>query len=48
MSNKNYTCVQCGKQLAMDDWFSSFCANPACPNYALLAIPLEDMPKEEK
>lgn len=24
------------------------CSNPECPNYALLQIPLEDMPKEEE
>ena len=26
----------------------SVCSNPACPNYALLQIPLEQMPKEKK
>ena len=42
-------CVQCGKILALtsieDPLF--YCVEPVCPNYALLAIPREDMPEEE-
>lgn len=52
------TCVQCQNELEesfgihgiydyIDDHVLHFCKNPACPNYALLAIPLEDMPKDE-
>jgi hypothetical protein len=25
-----------------------YCVNPACPSYALVQIPAEDMPKEKK
>lgn len=27
---------------------AGYCKNPACPSYALVQIPLENMPKEKK
>ena len=48
---KNKTCVQCGEEMYVDAVFFSgdyYCNNPACPNYSLLAIPLEDMPSTEE
>lgn len=45
------TCNQCGEQLyryknLRIEYY--FCINPACPNYALIQIPLEDMPMKIK
>lgn len=49
-------CVQCGNQLQVVKNILSFnganarevqsrvCVNPGCPNWALLAVPLENMP----
>jgi predicted secreted protein len=54
------TCNQCHKELSVETkhYFTGrsnvgyiknyVCINPACPNYALLQMPAEDMPKEEK
>ena len=51
------TCNQCGSELDTIPLRSSelvnpiepdihVCANPECPNYAVVQIPSEDMPKE--
>lgn len=46
------TCVQCGTKFThhtdLGEKVVSVCINPACPNFALLAISIENMPKEEK
>lgn len=53
------TCNQCGHELVVWDYevlsitneeevLLTACDNPLCPNYALLQIPAEDMPKEDK
>jgi hypothetical protein len=44
------TCNQCYKELVDLDaeHYLLFCKNPKCPNYALLQVPLEEMPKELK
>ena len=45
-------CVQCGEEFIykcdLDNTVVSICSNPKCPNYALLAMPLEQMPKDKK
>ncbi len=52
----NKTCIQCHKELTYaaqlipeyptDRVYVTVCRNPECPNYGLVAIPQEDMPKE--
>jgi len=51
MSKEKTTCNQCFKQL----WLTYFgqtlvfvCKNPRCPNYSLVQVPAEEMPKESK
>ena len=44
-------CNQCSSEMERPwSWHEGIlcCVNPACPNYALLQIPLEQMPKEKK
>lgn len=54
---KDKHCVQCGNKMEYSRYFTllndervhfDFCNNEKCPNYALLAVATEDMPKEEK
>lgn len=52
------SCSQCFKELVTcRDEFKTwrelgftlgYCTNPACPNYGIVQVPAEDMPKEEK
>jgi ssDNA-binding Zn-finger/Zn-ribbon topoisomerase 1 len=52
--SKKHTCNQCGKQLDIFELRQKItlgiyvCCNPACPNFSLVQIPVEDMPKEKK
>lgn len=45
------TCNQCMKQMINDSascrGYGGICTNPKCPNYALVQIPLEQMPTEK-
>lgn len=46
------TCVQCHREfnytvIIDNNMCGEVCTHPDCPNYGLLAIPQEDMPKEK-
>jgi len=47
----NLHCVQCGNEfvykVSLDSSVVSICHHPECPNYGLLAMPKEQMPKEK-
>ena len=47
-----YTCVQCHREfkykVGLNNSVVSICNFSDCPNYGLLAMPQEQMPKEEK
>ena len=45
--NEMKHCVQCHKELEIAGEGHYFCSFASCPNYALLAIPEEDMPEEQ-
>jgi hypothetical protein len=45
------TCNQCGKQMLPFDcgvFELNFCNNSKCPNYSLIQLAVEQMPKEKK
>jgi hypothetical protein len=53
---KDKHCWQCGEIMEYSRYIEllndervhfDFCNNPKCANYALLAVAVEDMPKEE-
>jgi|JI10StandDraft_1071094.scaffolds.fasta_scaffold1742378_1 hypothetical protein len=50
---KEGACNMCHKKMKLmgfglsENVFISVCVNPRCPNYALLQLPAEKMPKEE-
>lgn len=47
MKKGKHTCNQCGCQMKVMYDTLWVCTYAACPNYALLQVPLEDMPKEK-
>jgi len=51
-NTENLHCVQCHRELKykvdLDQSVISICHYPDCPNYGLLAMPQEQMPKSNK